>query len=185
MTFSQGAYRGQRMWKAVVRVAGEDTRYFGVLKRTMLESAEQVFGRDAFADRLLKAELDRVRSSVAALQQRHAGSQPSALASEPSSTVVTTSAKQGEDRCVAYIHQIYGVYRDNKPMPELFERSQQQWRRVASGMGAEYYLWSADELESLMKGRYRRHWSMYCNVRYPVMRVDIGRVAILHCYGGM
>ena len=26
---------------------------------------------------------------------------------------------------------------------------------------------------------------MYCNVRYPVMRVDIGRAAILHCYGGM
>ena len=52
-------------------------------------------------------------------------------------------------------------------------------------MGATYHLWNADEVESLMKQRYPQYWDMYCNVRYPIMRADIGRIAILHTYGGL
>ena len=90
-----------------------------------------------------------------------------------------------DDPCVAWVHQIYGVFRDGKAMSALFQRSQQRWRQVATDMGAEYHLWSADELDSLVKQQYPASWRMYVDARYPVMRVDIGRVAILHAYGGM
>ncbi len=35
------------------------------------------------------------------------------------------------------------------------------------------------------KQRYPALWDVYRDVRYPVMRCDIGRLAILHCYGGL
>ena len=70
-------------------------------------------------------------------------------------------------------------------MLEVFRRSQRRWREAAFGMGAQYHLWTADELETLIKRRYPEHWAMYCDVRYPVMRCDIGRLAILHSYCGL
>ena len=36
-----------------------------------------------------------------------------------------------------------------------------------------------------MKRHYPKYWAMYCGVRYPIMRCDIGRLAILHSYGGL
>ena len=45
---------------------------------------------------------------------------------------------------------------------------------MADGMGAQYHLWTAAELESLIKLRYPQYWPVYCGVRYPVMRADIG-----------
>ena len=37
----------------------------------------------------------------------------------------------------------------------------------------------------MIKQRYPQHWDMYCGVRYPIMRCDIGRIAIIHSYGGL
>ena len=37
----------------------------------------------------------------------------------------------------------------------------------------------------MIKQRYPEHWDMYCGVRYPIMRADIGRVAVLHNDGGL
>ena len=52
-------------------------------------------------------------------------------------------------------------------------------------MGARYHLWNADEVDTLVKTRFGFLWEAYQNVRYPVMRADIGRVAILYDYGGL
>ena len=86
---------------------------------------------------------------------------------------------------VATVHQIYGLFRDGKPMPFLFENSQRRWRELARQMGAQYHLWSADEVEALMKKHFPQFWGMYTRVPFPVMRADIARICILHHYGGM
>jgi hypothetical protein len=83
------------------------------------------------------------------------------------------------------VHQIYGLFGDDKPMSNLFQTSNKMWKEVAAGMGAQYHLWNAAEVESLVKQRYPQFWDMYCGVRYPIMRADIGRLAVLHNYGGL
>ena len=37
----------------------------------------------------------------------------------------------------------------------------------------------------MIRKHYSKYWKMYVDCRYPVMRVDIGRVPILHRYGGL
>jgi mannosyltransferase OCH1-like enzyme len=70
-------------------------------------------------------------------------------------------------------------------MSELFQRSKAAWQQVAADMGATYILWSADEIDTMVREHYPQIWDMYTTVRYPIMRADIGRVAILHRYGGL
>jgi len=70
-------------------------------------------------------------------------------------------------------------------MNVMFQKSTEMWKQVASCMHAHYHLWGASELESLMKQKYPQFWDMYQNVRYPVMRVDIGRIVVLHAFGGI
>ena len=89
------------------------------------------------------------------------------------------------ESCVQHVHQIYGLFGDDKPMSDLFLTSQQKWSEVAKGMGAQYHLWNAVEVETLMKHTYPEYWDMYCSVRYPIMRCDIARIAILHSFGGL
>ena len=86
---------------------------------------------------------------------------------------------------VRIIHQIYGLFRDNKPMSRLFQNSLQRWRQVAENMGAIHHLWSADEVDALVKQFYPQVWPAYRNVPFSVMRADIARVVILHKHGGM
>ena len=86
---------------------------------------------------------------------------------------------------VQIIHQIYGLYRDGKPMPRLFQNSQSSWQALAQEMGALYHLWSADEVDALIKQHYSTFWGMYTRAPFPVMRADIARICILHKYGGM
>jgi len=83
------------------------------------------------------------------------------------------------------VHQIYGLYRDGEPLSPLFLESKRRWEQVAAAMGARYHLWSADEVDTLVRTRYPFMWETHTHVRYPVMRADIGRVAILHAYGGL
>jgi hypothetical protein len=86
---------------------------------------------------------------------------------------------------VKIVHQIYGLFGDGKSMSPLFESCQQKWQGLAESMGANYHVWSADDLEALVKQMYPQYWDMYTQVRYPVMRCDIGRLIVLHAYGGL
>ena len=90
-----------------------------------------------------------------------------------------------EKRRVSHIHNIYGLYRDDKQMSELFRDNHARWKHVAEVNGAHYHLWSADEVDTLIHDHYPEFLKMYKAVRYPVMRVDIGRIVILHRYGGL
>ena len=86
---------------------------------------------------------------------------------------------------VKIVHQIYGLFSEHVPMSAVFSNSHQAWQKIAEGMSAEYHLWNADELESLVKNHYPGFWDMYVRARFPVMRCDIGRYLILHHCGGM
>ena len=90
-----------------------------------------------------------------------------------------------QGRPVMYVHQIYGLFGDGKPMSQRFQDSRDAWSRCAGSMGARYHLWNAAEVETLMRTRYQQFWDTYQRVRYPVMRADIARIAILHAYGGL
>ena len=52
-------------------------------------------------------------------------------------------------------------------------------------MGARYHLWSADEVDSLIKQHYAEFWATYRSFPFAKMRADMARIAILHRYGGM
>ena len=86
---------------------------------------------------------------------------------------------------VVFVHQTYGFYRDGKAKSEVFEESTRRWKQVAINMGAWYHEWAPSQLETLIRKKYPQYWQMYMNCRYPVMRVDIGRIIILHCFGGL
>ena len=131
-----------------------------------LQSANEVLGR--FADRQEHHEKNRVLQIVQELYGT------TGLGSQPRSS-----------HCVRIIHQIYGLVRDGKPMPRLFINSQVCWRQVASHMGARYHLWSADEVDSLIKQHYAEFWATYRSFPFAKMRADMARIAILHRYGGM
>ena len=90
-----------------------------------------------------------------------------------------------QGRPVIYVHQIYGLFGDGKPMSQRFEDSRDAWSACAGRMGARYHLWNAAQVETLMRTRYPQFWDTYQTVRYPVMRADIARIAILHAYGGL
>ena len=188
LTFAKVSKGEVPFWKGIVRVGGEETRYFGNPRRSMRLAAEQLLSK--LSGRCSQDVARRVLQMVDDMQQRVQPSRPGSQASLPGSQPrVRLRYKTPRPRTVASyvscIHQIYGVFRDDQPMVPLFKSSEERWRKVALDMGAQYHLWNADELDWLMKNHYPQFWAMYCQVRYPVMRVDIGRVAILHSYGGM
>ena len=154
------------VWRAVLRVVGDKDRKFGTYSEDPVVTAKNLLESMGF--RVGIDEQDRVLKIVKDLcgTTSH-GSQPS---NRP---------------CVAIIHQIYGLFRDGKAMPKLFETSQMRWRQVAKQMGATYHLWCADEVDALIKKRFAFLWDTYKAVPFSVMRADIARVAILYHYGGM
>lgn len=166
LSMTRGQYKKNSRWRATLRVAGEQNRLFGTKYEDPVLTARNLLMRIAF--RIPNVEKDRVVEIVKDLYgTRSHGSQPS------------------KSPCVKIIHQIYGVFRDGRAMPNLFANSQMRWRQVAKQMGATYHIWSADEVDALMKKHYAQLWDTYKDVPFAVMRVDIARVAILHQYGGM
>jgi len=163
----------ETMFKAVLSVAGETdrngriNRYFGTNHASAVGSARNLLSR--ITDRVSDEERTRVLEVVRDVH----GPRVHVLGLPTGS------------HCVSLVHQVYGVFRDDKPMPRLFENSLQRWREVAQHMGAQHHLWSADELDALIKQKYPQIWPTYRSVAFLVMRADIGRIAILHSYGGL
>lgn len=160
--------RSGSFYRAVLRVPGEADRTYGTHHEDACRTAKDLLRR--FPGRIAETERNRVLDIV---EEVHGcllhGSQPRKEPATPS----------------AIVHQIYGLFRDGKSMPFLFQNSQLRWREVARQMGAQYHLWPADEVDALMKGHFPQFWAMCKSVPFPVMRVDIARICILHHYGGM
>ena len=172
-------------WKAAIRVAdGKQTkRLFGCWRPTLVETADALLKQHA--QRIDGAEMERVVQVVKAMQSRRSSRLQTSTHGPQPSVALSTKEFRAREPAIQYIHQIYGLFGDAAPMSPLFQTSQRKWMEVADQSGAAYMLWTADDLESLMKQRYHQYWDMYCNVRYPIMRCDIGRLAIIHSYGGL
>jgi hypothetical protein len=203
---SQHATNPQDGWKAHIAFPGSNAayiafpgaskqlRFFGSWRETITDTVNAILKKHSHS--ITEAEVLRLSKLAAVLQSSlssnlatsGSSSQPNNAAATASLSITTDMALSQEKQrvtCVSYVHQIYGLFGDDKPMSELFQKSQKMWRDVAAHMGAKYHLWNAAEVESLMKKHYPKYWAMYCGARYPIMRCDIGRLAILHCYGGL
>ena len=167
-------------WKAFIlyKLHGQEIRLDGAWRSSILCAVESVLEHDV----VKMSPEDEQRVKAFARDQ-----QAACTGSAQINFITATPAKwQGEQRrAVGYIHQIYGLFGDDRPMSPLFMRSHKAWQRVASSMGAKYHLWNAVEVETLMKNEYTEFWKMYRDVRYPIMRCDMARLAILHSYGGL
>ena len=146
-------------YRAYIRVRGEKNRVYGTYNEQAYQTAKNLLNR--FPERIQDMERNRVLDLV---EQQHGsslhGPQPRR---EPATPVAT-------------VHQIYGMFRDGKSMPPLFCNSMLRWREVATEMNAQYHLWSADEVDALIKKHFSQFWAMYKSVPFPVMRVDIAHL---------
>ena len=165
------------------------TRVFGTWRQTRLSAVNILLAK--FEADLTATEMNRVRriSGMPAISMKRRGKPASSrVGSQPrllENHVDGMDGKGLEKLCVPFVHQIYGLFRDGKPMSNLFVESQRRWKQCAASMGVPYHCWTADEVDHLMNTYYNYYWDIYKNVRYPVMRCDIGRVAILHRFGGL
>ena len=201
-------------WRATFYERGSGKRVFGSTRKNLGETVALLLDNINVARRLARGERDRILG-LALRHGCQPGSQPTAIpnsssaqhfkrpagprhqlyqrpcsanaglgrpGSEPPPSAPGLSATSSN---VRWVHQMYGCFRDNKPMNARFLESKRRWEQVAVTMGARYHLWNADEVDTLVKTRFGFLWEAYQNVRYPVMRADIGRVAILYDYGGL
>ena len=177
-------YKGTPGWKACVKspIFG---RNFGVARDSANETLSLLLKR--LATCLTPGEQERILRLGTGIQQRIAlrripgvrvGSPPPTDSQVPEQGSQPTSP-------VRWVHQIFGLFKDDKPMSDLFMGSSAKWQKLAFDMNATYHMWNADETDTLIRDHYPFIWKVYQNVRYPVMRCDIARVAILHRYGGM
>jgi hypothetical protein len=184
-------------------VDGEESRKFGSWRPTHVLAGQRVL--ELIATRISSVEKHNIVGEIALLQQRchvnpslpgsgeDAHQSPGFLHPGPVAFTGVTKAElkgirdeaKGRTNGVGYIHQIYGLFGDDKPMSVLFQNSQTRWKAVAQGMGIPYHMWTAKEVEALIQRVYPDHWDMYTTVRYPVMRADMARLLILHAYGGL
>jgi len=185
MTVTQSkGYKDARGWKAHVRVSGH--RHFGSWRPSISEAVNATI--QSHCTEISATETKRLHQVSSSMQARRSDTVVTHLASAGPSggtSPVALSQVRCKSNAVYCVHQIYGIYADNKPMNAMFQKSTEMWKQVASDMDAHYHLWSASDLEALLKQRYPQYWDMYKNVRYPVMRVDIGRILILHAFGGI
>ena len=169
LSMTNAKYKNGMEWRAVLRVVGEEKRDYGTRHEDPYESARKKM--ENLGPRITSAEKKRVLDMAKDLWvKRRNGSPP----------------RHGSQRgSVTIIHQIYGVYRDGQEMPQMFVDSHWRWREVARELGATYHMWSADEVDALIKQHYHHLWDTYKGVPFAIMRADMARIAILHRYGGM
>ena len=178
-------YNEESYARSVLKINGEAGRFFGTRHREAHESAQNLLSWLPQPYRISNAEKIRVLGLVEGPTPPSShGSQPRRPRGGPTPPSGHGSQPRSP-RGGAIIHQMYGLFKDNKAMPTLFEDSMQRWRQVARNMGAKYHLWNADEVDALIKQRYEWLWQTYRDALFPLMRVNIARFAIVQHYGGM
>ena len=170
---------GPRAWRCII-VLPEKKRCYGPARENIRDAVEHQLIK--FSLRIPDEEKQRLQAVASAMQLRRCGTEVGAATTSGSQPMLSGWKWQ---RGVSFVHQMHGLFGDDKSMSPLFKSSMERWQLVAKKMRATYHLWSAAEVESLVKQRYPQFWDMYCNVRYPIMRCDIGRLCIIHAYGGL
>ena len=124
---TRGRFRGK--YRAQIRIKGEKKRLWGSYEREAQHSVKDLLPR--LLGRLAPLEKIRVLNIAEEVSARE--------------------ELQFVPPPVAIVHQIYGLFRDGKSMPMLFQNSQHRWMQVAKNMNVVYHLWCADEIEALIK----------------------------------
>ena len=122
-------------WKALITFTlnGRVTRLFGAWRSTIVEAVDSMIQKHSH--RIRQTEARRLLDAAAAMQARRtanlgtsgSGSQPRS-ASEPASLTDTILGPPSwapiqarrRETCVQYVHQMYGLFGDDKPMSDLF-----------------------------------------------------------------
>ena len=81
------------------------------------------------------------------------------------------------------VHQIFFDFYSNG-FNDLFSESSLRFERWAEGNGYEYKLWGEWECESLIR-EYPEFEGVYQTARFPIMKVDMMKLLILHSEGGL
>ena len=170
---------GAQAWRCNIGLP-EKKRCYGPARENIRDAVEHQLIK--FSLRISDEEKQRLQAVASAMQLRRCGTEVGAATTSGSQPMLSGWKWQ---RGVSFVHQMHGLFGDDKTMSPLFKSSMERWQLVAKKMRATYHLWSAAEVESLVKQRYPQFWDMYCNVRYPIMRCDIGRLCILHAFGGL
>ena len=192
VTKAQG-FKGKPGWRAVISLHGCKKRIFGTWNESFVEAVRALLETQGHKvstseqDRLLKLaqDMETRRTAASITNAANPGVVSTPALSQAPVDAHATSQEHGQQTAVKVVHQIYGLFGDGKPMSNLFETSHKKWKDLATRMSAHYHLWNAEEVEALIKQKYPQYWDMYEALRYPIMRVDIARLIILHAYGGM
>jgi len=84
------------------------------------------------------------------------------------------------------IHQIYGIFDDNKKLEDIppFKKHQAITKKFCNDYKYKYKLWSLKECEELICEFYPEYIDLWNHFRFPIQRADFIRYLILHKYGG-
>ena len=88
---------------------------------------------------------------------------PSATAACPARAVLAACPETapGAERPPLHVHQVFGLFAAEgappPPMPSLFKKSHDAWRKLCQRNGYEYKLWGKGEADELIKNHYPSH----------------------------
>lgn len=85
------------------------------------------------------------------------------------------------------IHQVYGIFRDAKPIKEipLFYENTQATKKFAKDNGYKYKMWNKQQSLDLIKNSYPQYLKLYNSFPLDIQRADFIRYAILDKFGGI
>ena len=81
------------------------------------------------------------------------------------------------------IHQVYGIFQDNKPMPNEWKEYSKILKKIYPNW--KYKLWNYESCLDLLKNHYPWFLKTYNEYKYPIQRADAIRPFILYHYGGI
>ena len=183
-------------WRAVFSI-GHGTRTKKVHRKWGNTAPSMSAAVDLIIDKHMRSistdDADKLRSFAATAQNRRTNTAVTSAPAVPAGNSIQRRTSGGpapsqvSRKTVAYIHQIYLDFGGGNPMEDsdLFMTSSRMWSELAGKMGAKYILWNDSLLESLVSQRFPAYWDIYKSVRYPVQRVDMGRLFVLLEYGGL
>ena len=116
--------------RAIVRVTGVKSRVYGERRLSALQAVRSVLSM--MTKKINRDEIKRVLVAVQAVHGAGIG-----------------DSQDSNPKCVQIIHQIYGVFRDDKPMPDLFQKSLSEVQQTENG----HYKWMRGQRVGLKERR--------------------------------
>ena len=145
-------------------------RHFGCWRARITDAVEVLLIH--YADNIPESQMRQLRAGAEVMQARRERTLPSGTPDAAefgpglySSLPVASGLP--DVLYVKHVHQIYGLFKDQKPMNKMFASSHQAWKTTASNMGAEYHLWTSDEVETLIRTKYHQFLGHVQELSFP------------------